>query len=476
MGAFEGGLEERVRIFVKNGLYNEPPRFGTHSTEYKYSISLIGESRDGVVIQYGNYKGLQDDSHPDFKPGSSGYWYGNNQAATMTINTEDFYGENFTVVNTKDTNVYAPALYIAGRRQAYKNVSVKGHRGTVIIRNGRPAFFMDSYVEGTQEITASNGTVLFYHSTLYNKGENSPYAYPEDNIYNHVAAPGDTLRYGHIFRDCTFEAPESTPDGSLFLAQPTAKESGAMFINCKLTPKINPQAIKPHASNVLANQTSWFYEYKNTRLDGTTPFDFTGRADNLRTLTDAYLNDYVYNNYIYGKFYDASKGGPTYYWDPLMLAAPCDIPQVTKNGAELSWNPVPGAVGYVIYKDGAYDGMTVETSYVATGDGTYTVCSVSESGAMSKPSGSDGQLSYSDLAALLNNNISNGLQQTPSPAMTWAVNNGIVTFAQPCDVEVYNLAGRLVLNARATSEVSLQAMPRGMYLLKTSEGYVKVIR
>lgn len=479
VAAFEGGFEGRVRIFVKNGVYNEPARLGSHKIEYKYPVSLVGESRDGVIIQCGNYKGLMDNTYPD-KSEESDYYYGNNQSATLTINSEDFYGENFTVINTKDSTVYAAGIYVAGRRQAYKNVSVKANRGAIIIRNGRPAFFMDSYVEGRQEMTASNGTVVFFNTTLHNKGVASQYAYPEDNVYFDVAAPGDTLRYGHIFRQCTFTAPDTTPDGSLFLAQPTAKESGAMFLDCKLSPKINPLGVKASTNN-LANISSWFYEYKNTLLDGTTPADVSGRAANVRQLSDTYLASYVYNNHIYGKFYKVENPTPLYYWDPLLLVAPVDIPQVTLDGTTLNWTAVPGAVGYVVYKDGAFAGMTEETTFEGTAGGTYTVCSVSESGAMSKPSGTASQQTYADLIALLNKNISNGIQKTTASTLSWAINDGVVTLDQPSDCQVYNLSGRLVLQAAATSEVSLQGLPKGVYLLKTTnsiqgDGFIKVVR
>lgn len=479
VAGFEGGFEGRVRIFVKNGVYNEPARLGSHNTGYTYPVSLVGESRDGVIIQCGNYKGLLDNTYPDKKEAQD-YYYGNNQSATLTINSEDFYGENFTVINTKDSTVYAAGIYVAGRRQAYKNVSVKANRGAIIIRNGRPAFFMDSYVEGRQEMTASNGTVVFFNTTLHNKGVTSPYAYPEDNLYLQIAAPGDTLRYGHIFRQCTFTAPDTTPDASLFLAQPTAKESGAMFLECKLSPKINPLGVKASTNN-LANISSWFYEYKNTLLDGTTPADVSGRATNMRQLSDTYLSSYVFNNHIFSKFYKAEVPTPTYYWDPLLLVAPTGIPQVTQAGTTLSWTAVPGAVGYVVYKDGAFAGMTEEVTFEGTAGGTYTVSSVSESGAMSKPSGTASQLTYTDLIALLNKNISNDLAQTPSHNTAWAVKDGVVTFAQPCDCAVYNLSGRQVMRVTATSEVSLQALPKGLYLLKTTsrsngDGFIKVVR
>lgn len=479
VAALEGGFEGRVRIFVKNGVYNEPARLGSHNTGYTYPVSLVGESRDGVIIQCGNYKGLMDNTYPDKKE-EYDYYYGNNQSATLTINSEDFYGENFTVINTKDSTVYAAGIYVAGRRQAYKNVSVKANRGAIIIRNGRPAFFMDSYVEGRQEMTASNGTVVFFNTTLHNKGVASQYAYPEDNVYFDVAAPGDTLRYGHIFRQCTFTAPDTTPDGSLFLAQPTAKESGAMFLDCKLSPKINPLGVKASANN-LANISSWFYEYKNTMLDGTTPADVSGRAANVRQLSDTYLASYVYNNHIYGKFYKVENPTPLYYWDPLLLVAPAGIPQVTLDGTTLNWTAVPGAVGYVVYKDGAFAGMTEETTFAGSAGGTYTVCSVSESGAMSKPSGTASQQTYTDLIALLNKNISNNLQQPTAGTLSWAINDGVVTFTQPCDCQVYNLSGRLVMQTSATSAVSLQALSKGMYLLKTKntihgDGFIKVVR
>jgi pectinesterase len=474
VAGFTGGLTDRFKIFVRNGIYQEPVRFGSHSSgKTGMPISLIGESRDGVIIECDHYKNLIDNTYPDKQEGVD-YYYGNAQSATMTINAEDFYGENFTIRNTKDTttSVYTSGLYIAGRRQAYKNIKVEANRGALYIRNGRTVFIMDSYIEGSLDMTAANGTAVIYNTTFKSKGYGGmPYAYPEDNIYFDIPAINDTLRYGHIFRKCTFEALDTTTAGSLYLAMPMARESGAMFLNCKLGAHINPLGIKAN-SNVGANLSSWFYEYKNTGADGVTPVDISQRATNCKQLSDTYFETYINNNNIYGKFYKSADvpARPIYYFDPLQLCAPAGIPQnVEKIGSELSWDNVTDAEGYIIYLDGAYIGMTRSNTFIASETGEYTVCSVGKYGAMSKPSGTATQESYADLIAALNNNISNAVVSPKTVAFSLVVKDKIIYFDNETDCQVYDLYGRCLINKATQKELSLQSMQKGVYLVKTTD-------
>lgn len=469
-----GSVEGRVRIFIKNGVYNEPVRFGSHSTGHNATnpISLVGESRDGVIIQYGNFQGLMDNTYPDKKVDQD-YWYGTAQCATMTINGEDFYGENFTVRNTKDTSsVYTTGLYIAGRRQAYKNIKVEANRGAVYIRNGRPAFIMDSNIDGVQEMTCSNGTAVIYNTTIKTRGYDMSYAIPEDNIYLDVLGVGDTLRYGHIFRNCEFTAADTVRAGAIYLAIPKAWHSAAMFLNCKLGAHINPVGIKTQTSKEIANTNSYFGEYRSVMSDGVTPADVSQRAANCHQMSDATVSNYVYNNNIYNKFNAA--GVTTLYYDPLQLAAPKAIPQnVTKSGSVLNWNDVVGAIGFVVYIDGAYAGMTETNSFTeATGAGTYTVCSVSESGAMSKPSGTASQQSYEDLIAVLNKGISNLPTSITAPKaanFTLVVTDGTICFESETDCQIFNLSGQCLMSKSAQTQLSLQTLQRGIYIIRTKD-------
>jgi len=472
--AQNGDLTGRARIFVKNGVYNEPVRFGTHKTGYtNIPVSLIGESRDGVIIQYNNYQYLIDNTYPDRTEGYD-YYYGTAQCATMTINAEDFYAENFTVRNTKDTSVYTTGLYIAGRRQAYKNIKVEAKRGAVYIRNGRPAFIMDSNIKGTQEMTCSNGTVVVYNSIFKTDGFDMSYSIPEDNVYYAVLGDGDTLRYGHIFRHCSFTANDTASASSMYLAVPKSKNSSAMYMNCTLGAHINPVAIKT-SSNALANLYSYFGEYNNIMADGVTPVDVTQRASNVRQMTDEVVQEFVYNNKIYNDFLSAdvlAADPDTVYFDPLKLVAPKGIPQnVTKNGTTLAWDAVEDAIGYVIYMDSAYVGMSEANTFEATGTGTYTVCSVSESGALSKSSASTSQQTYEELIAILNNNISNyqAINTPETTTFSLVVSDGVISFENETNCNVFNLSGQCLLSKTAQTEVSLKSFPKGVYIVKTMD-------
>lgn len=475
IGAFEGGREERVKIFVRNGVYNEPVRFGSHSIgKTGMPVSLVGESRDGVIISYNNCQGIMDNTYPDKKEGSD-YWFGTAQCATMTINSEDFYAENLTILNTRDTTVYTTGLYVAGRRQAYKNIKIVADRGSLFIRNGRPAFVMDSYLEGKQEMTASNGTAVIYNSTLKIKGSNVFYAYPEDNIYYDVPVIGDTVRYGHIFRNCTFTSPDTTTAGTIYLAQPKARDSGAWFLNCILGAHINPLAIKT-STNAGANARSHFGEYKSVMADGVTPANVSGRASNIRQMSDDYIKRYAFNNHIYNKMFGTGEAAAyaankdTVYWNPLRLVAPVGIPQnVTKSGSNLTWNEVENAIGYVVYLDGVYAGMSTSKSFSpASGAGTYTVCSVSENGAMSKPSGTASQQSYADLVSILNN-VTVAVNSPKTSAYGLVVIDNTIRFENETNCKLYNLSGRCVYTGTLVKEVSLNSLPKGVYLVRTSD-------
>lgn len=141
-------------IKIKNGVYREKLDLPSN----KINVRMIGESRDGTVLIYGDAASTLD---------ANGNPLGTSNSYSFRVQARDFTAEHLTVQNDAGINAgQAVALYANADRLVFRDVSLRGHQDTLYANNGRH-YYIDSYIEGTVDFIFGNATALFENSIIH---------------------------------------------------------------------------------------------------------------------------------------------------------------------------------------------------------------------------------------------------------------------------------------------------------------------
>ena len=343
----------RKTIFLRNGDYN----MGTTELRLSgYNVSLIGESRDGVVIR-GQRSGI---SNP-------------------TVNLRDrtgFYLQDLTLLN--DLNYYLPlqdkestnggvavAVY-GGDKTVMKNVLLLGTQDTQV--TGHRAYFEDCEIHGTVDFICGGGDNFYYNTRLVVHRNSSVITAPSTS---------SALRWGYVFQQCTISGANGNSDAGYGLGRPWQDTPRCYFLNTTMNVLPND-----NGWNAMGNLPTHFYEYNSMNADGSA-IDLSVRG-NSSTSTNAYTpvltaaeaEQYTVENVL----------GGTDSWLPTDYTNVVAAPVLNLTGAVISWPAVADARCYVIYKNGEYLTNQTATSYEITDEGIYTVRSANAMGGVGEPS------------------------------------------------------------------------------------------
>ena len=335
----------RKIIFIKNGDYDLGEAVGKGISLARitgYNVSLIGESRDGVII-YGETDGI---SNP-------------------VLNLRDrtgFYLQDLTVRNDFDYGLenlkgVAVAIY-GGDKTIMKNVRMLSNQDTQV--TGHRAYFEDCDIHGTVDFICGAGDNYYYRTDLVleNRGGNVVVA-PSTNA---------SQRWGYVFDHCTIKPMEGATkvtNGSYNLGRPWQNEPRANFLHT--TMEVLPAAAGWTSMNTLPTH---FYEY-DSRDGNNAVVDLSGRK-NSPTSTNSYTP--VLTDEQAAAFTVHNVLGGTDAWDAAALAAQVAAPaNVTLNSTVIAWDAVEDAMLYVVLKDGKFLAQTTATTYSLTESGKYTV-------------------------------------------------------------------------------------------------------
>lgn len=338
----------RKTIFIKNGDYD----FG--STEQRitgYNVSLIGESRDGVIL-HGNRTGI---SNP-------------------VLNIRDrsgFYLQDLTVKNDYDYgtgafNGVAVAIY-GGDKTVMKNVRMLSNQDTQV--TGHRAYFEECEIHGTVDFICGGGDNFYYQTDLMleNRGGNC------------ITAPStnSSQKWGYVFQQCTISGVDATAattnSGSYNLGRPWQNEPRCYFLNT--TMEVLPTTGGWTSMGTLPTH---FYEYNSMNASGSA-LDLSGRT-NSPTSTNSYTP--VLTAAEAAKFTVENVLGGTDSWLPTDYTTVMAAPTVSVSDGNLTWTAVEDARCYVIFKNGAYLTNQTGTSYVMNDEGIYTVRAANEMGGL----------------------------------------------------------------------------------------------
>lgn len=230
----KGDSEESVRIFVKNGKYNE--KILVNYTVN--NVTIEGESRDSTIITNGDYAQLRN-------MGTSGSY-------TLRIDGNNINLKNLTIENTAGPVGQAVALHTTGDKIHVKDCNILGNQDT-LYASGRNArnLFDNCYIEGTVDFIFGAATALFRNCHIHAKSDS----------YLTAASTAIDNPVGYVFHKCKVTA---APDvKNVHLGRTWRPYASTFFIECELPAAINPKGW--HNWGKTENEaTARYGEYKCT--------------------------------------------------------------------------------------------------------------------------------------------------------------------------------------------------------------------
>jgi len=337
---------ERVVIFMKNGDYD----FGENNEQRvsRGNVSLIGQSRDGVII-HGTRTGI---SNP-------------------ILNIRDrqgFYLQDFTARNDLDFGTARKGVGVAiygGNKSIFKNICMQSQQDTQV--TGERSYYDHCTIQGTVDFICGGGNHFYDSCELVLEGAGAVIAAP---------ATTKTAKYGYVFSHCTISPNENATiaDGGYSLARPWQNEPRTYYLYTKMN-------VKPTNNGYagMSGLITHFYEYGSVDSQGN-EIDLSVRG-NSSSSTNSYTP--VISEAEAKTFTVMNVLSETDGWLPTDYTVDLPAPNVTASGATISWNEDSQARCYVIFKDGEFVDDIVETSYTATEAGTYTIISANQMGGLS---------------------------------------------------------------------------------------------
>ncbi|MBO7459268.1 MAG: hypothetical protein J6T80_08480 [Paludibacteraceae bacterium] len=187
----QANSEGNAKIFLPNGTYDLGETVLT--TISGNNISIIGQSRDGVIIK----------NAPDYKTESI------DKTATLRIakNVSGTYLQDLTIQNAldyyKNDNGRAVALWDQGTKTVCKNVRLLSYQDTYYSNlQGAVKYFEDCEIHGTVDFICGDGSVYFKNNLLYaeKRGKNGG---GNDAL---TANNGPASDHGYVFESCVLKS------------------------------------------------------------------------------------------------------------------------------------------------------------------------------------------------------------------------------------------------------------------------------
>ena len=331
---------DRVYVYVPNGTYDLGQT--TLTTIGRNNISIIGESREGVIIKN--------------RPVKEGIAI----TATLLNTATGTYLQDLTLdciapYGTGDDTKSAErgvCFQDKGTKTILKNVYLKGLQDTYYSNGveGMVGYFETCKIEGTVDFICGSGSIYFNECDLYVADRSQSVT-----SANVITAPATyASEKGYAFYGCSIDGTDNQKDKYNF-GRPWQKSPAATYINT--TMKINASAAGWTSMNKA--DAIRFHEYNTKNAEGTVitshnvnACEATGSKDEL------YLTEEQAANYAPDKFFSD--------WTPSANAKQYDAPEATLKNGTITWTAVDGAKAYAIFANDALLAIVETTSYVIT--------------------------------------------------------------------------------------------------------------
>ena len=233
-----------VVINISNGTYNEKLRIPSS----KHQISLVGESKEGVIIVYDDYSGKIDEQ--------TGEELSTFTSSTLLIQGDDIKIKNLTIQNTWCEVGQAVALHVEGDRFIAENCNLLGCQDTLYTATeGSRQLYKDCYIEGTTDFLFGEATVVFQNCTIKSL---------KDSFVTAAATP-QNREFGYVFFNCELIAAEGVKE--VYLGRPWRPYAKTVFINTKLGNHILSEGWDPWTGDKMfpnKERTTYYAEYNSS--------------------------------------------------------------------------------------------------------------------------------------------------------------------------------------------------------------------
>ncbi len=228
--------DQRVTIFVKNGIYTEKIVVPSCNSQ----LSIIGESAENTIITFGDFFNKIERGR-----NSTFYTY------TLKVEANDFILQNITVANSAGAVGQAVALHVEGDRCQFINCRFLGNQDTLYAA-GRFSrqYFLNCYIEGTTDFIFGEATALFEKCAVHIKS---------DSFVTAASTP-EGKPFGFVFLACKLTANDGVT--KVFLGRPWRSFAKVAFLNCEMGSFVKPEGWD-NWSKAENERTALFAEYNN---------------------------------------------------------------------------------------------------------------------------------------------------------------------------------------------------------------------
>lgn len=352
-------------IFVRNGTYAEHVNIGSTTLKNKY-ISLIGESREGVVLTSDVSRGNSESVTYD-------------QCTALNVYADKFYAENLTIQNTSGNVGQAEALYIAGDAYMLRNCNILGYQDTFKSNAMGRGYMLNCTIAGAVDYIYDSGLVWFEGCTLRNVGAGYVTAPADASLYLTKALydklEQEIVYCGMFFSNCQLTAAEGVAEGSCYLGRPWKEKGGAMYLNCTVGSHIAAAGWKEWNSTDVS-----FMEYGSKNANGET-LDVSNRVSWSSQTSATEVAEYWNTAFLFS----AMSGKDLF--TPTSLIGTAKAPDAEIVKGKVKWSVKEGDVAYIVLRNGEFAGIkkvdgsaTTMALDMESATDEYTIVSVSRRG------------------------------------------------------------------------------------------------
>ncbi len=235
-----------TKIYIKNGIYKEKLEL----SKDKINITLIGESREGVIL-----------TNDDFasKLNSSGQQFGTSGSASFVVAGSDFKAKNITFENSSGNVGQAVAVRIDSDRVIFDNCKFIGFQDTLYPKgDGTRQYYKNCYIEGATDFIFGAATAIFDQCEIFAK---------KGGTYITAAKTSETNPFGFVFLNCKLTT--NSGNSTYYLGRPWGNFARTVFIKCELGAHIKPEGWH-NWSKPEAEATTFYAEYQSIGAGGNT--------------------------------------------------------------------------------------------------------------------------------------------------------------------------------------------------------------
>ncbi|MEL1242251.1 pectinesterase family protein [Flavobacterium flavipallidum] len=261
-------------ILIKNGVYKEKLEI----TKDKNNITLIGESKDKVILTFDDYAS---------KKNSEGKEIGTSGSASFIVTADNFKAQNITFENSSGPVGQAVAVRVDGDKIIFDNCKFLGFQDTLYPRSTTSRqYYKNCYIEGTTDFIFGASTAVFDQCEIFAKKGGS---------YLTAASTLEKIPYGLVFLNCKLTT--NSGNSSYYLGRPWRPYANTVFVQCEMAAHIKPEGWN-NWGKTENEQTARYIEYNSTG----TGASFNQRVKWSKSLTAEQAKEYSVENIFKSSF------------------------------------------------------------------------------------------------------------------------------------------------------------------------------